>query len=395
VDLSQQAARLYTLDAGVGTITALDPGGLYAYVSPPSASGGGSLLNIDAGTAEVLQGSTGDVAFSGDGSTVVWSDGSNRLWTQQVNQNAPASVSVLDPSAAIGGITVDQDGDEAAYLMANPTTGNTELVVAQLPSGTPLAVEPSASNATGLALSAGGDQIAFLTSNGDGVAPSVEQASVPGATAAHAGPQIPPAANATLHAFVDAQVRGDLATMAALSAAGANAADNTPQNLSRAYVISTYLQADGSVSASVELIVDPSAQHANAQVASETLTLSSGPLGHGYVVSSILSTPLRDEGTGPHVVQVTSSTQGGVTTLDVSFDSDLNPGSVAGAVLVLSADGNPLPSTTVYDADSRTATVTISGAPGGPLTLDISTALDDVNGQALAHSFQTRVGTNS
>jgi hypothetical protein len=396
VDLSKLAATLYTVASGGGTITALDPGGAFAYVSPVSGSGGGALLNIDAGTAEVLQGSTGDVAFSLDGSTVVWSDGSTsqaRLRMQQVSQNAPASVSVLDPSATIGDITADQDGDEAAYLMTS--NGSTQLVVVQLPSGTPLAVEPAASTATGLALSAGGDQIAFLASNGNGVAPSVEQATVPGATAAHAGPQIPPAASSTLRAFVDAQVRGDLATLAALSGPNANAADNTPQNLSRAYVISTYLRQDGGVSASIELIVDPSPAHASAEVASETLTLSSGPVGHGYVVSSILSTPLRDEATGPHVVQVISSTHGGVTILDVSFDSDLNPGSVAGAVLVLSAAGNPLPSTTVYDADSRTATVTISGAPSGLLTLEISTALDDVDGQTLAHSFQTQVGTTS
>jgi Bacterial Ig-like domain len=395
VDLSKQAATLYTVTSGGGTITVLDPGGAYAYVAPVSGSGGGALLNIDAGTAEVLQGSTGDVAFSSDGSTVVWSDGSTsqaRLWTQQVSQNAPASVSVLDPSATIGDITVDQDGDEAAYLMASGAS--TQLVVAQLPSGTPLAVEP-ASNATGLALSAGGDQVAFISNNGDGVAPSVEQATVPGATAAHAGPQIPAAAKATVRAFVDAQVRGDLATLAALSGPNANAGGSTPQNLSRAYVISTYLQPDGGVSASIELIVDPSAAHASAEVASETLTLSSAPMGHGYIVSSILSSPLRDEASGPHVVQVTSSTQGGVTMLDVSFDSDLNPGSVAGAFLVLSADGTTLPSTTVYDADSRTATVTISSAPAGVLTLEISTALDDVDGQALGHSFQTQIGTNS
>lgn len=398
VDLSKQATTLYTVAAGGGTITTLDPGGAYAYVSPASGSGGGSLLNIGSGTAAVLQGSTGDVAFSGDGSTMVWVDGSTsptRLWMQQVSQNAPASVSVLDPSATIGDLTLNQDGDEAAYLMSNATSGSTQLVVAQLPTGTPLAVEPSASNVTGLALSAGGDQIAFIASNGNGVAASFEQATVPGSTATHAGPQIPPAANATLHAFVDAQVRDDLTTLATLSGPNADAADNTPQNLSRAYVISTYLQADGSVSASIELIVDPSAAHDNAEVASETLTLSTGVMGHGFVVSRLTATPLRDEASGPHIVQVNSGTQGGVTTLQVSFDSDLNPASVAGAVVVLSADGTQLSSTTVYDADSRTATVTISSAPAGLLTLEISTALDDVDGQALAHNFQTQVGTNS
>ena len=45
--------------------------------------------------------------------------------------------------------------------------------------------------------------------------------------------------------------------------------------------------------------------------------------------------------------------------------------------------------------NSRTATVTVSGAPAGVLTLAIATALQDVDGQSLAHSFQTQVGTTS
>jgi hypothetical protein len=62
---------------------------------------------------------------------------------------------------------------------------------------------------------------------------------------------------------------------------------------------------------------------------------------------------------------------------------------------VLDANGNTLTSSTVYDPDSRTATVTIANAPAGALTLEISTSLDDVYGQTLAHPFQTEVGTNS
>jgi hypothetical protein len=95
------------------------------------------------------------------------------------------------------------------------------------------------------------------------------------------------------------------------------------------------------------------------------------------------------------VLQVNATTQAGETTLVVSFDSDLSPASVGGAITVLDANGTTLSSSTVYDADTRTATVTLANVPSGALTLMIATSLDDVYGQTLAHAFQTVVGSNS
>ena len=45
VDLSHRTAVLYTLPSGSGTITALAPGGAYAYVAPATGAGG-ALLNV-------------------------------------------------------------------------------------------------------------------------------------------------------------------------------------------------------------------------------------------------------------------------------------------------------------------------------------------------------------
>jgi Bacterial Ig-like domain len=392
-DRSLNVSTLYSL-AGGGTISALDPGGAYAYVAPPSGTGG-DLLNIATGTEQTLRGSAADIAFSNDGSTVAWADESTsqvRLFTEAVGQDAPASVSVTGSPVTLADITLDQNGDEVAYLMTNPA-GSTQLVVAQLPSGTPLAVA-SADNASALVLSPAGDQVAFVSNNADGAA--VELAAVPGTKGTRTGTQIPAAAGSTLRAFVDAQVRGDLATLATLTAPGVDVAGSTPVGLSRAYVISTYLNSQGVVSASVELVVDPTEGHTAASVASETLSLARSASGGAYVVNSILSrSPLRDQSAGPHVVQVTSSTQDGVTTLQVSFDSDLNAQTVANAITVGATSGATLPSTAVYDPSSRTVTVTIAQPPAGLLTLDISTALNDVNGQTLAGGFVTKVGANS
>ncbi len=398
VDLSKAKAVLYT-HAGSGTITALALGGGYAYVSP-SAGTGGALLNINTGTVQVLTGAVTDVAFSGDGTIVAWVDESAhpaRILTENLThgastQHTPIVVSTPDATATPSDLALDLTGDEIAYLSTS-STGVAELVVAQLSSGTPLAVE-SPSNASQITLSPAGDQVAFVSNTGGGA--SIEQATVPGATTKPRGPQIPAAANRTLQRFVQAQVGQDgqpnYAALAELSEPGTNFASSTPQDLSRAYVISTYLD-HGVVGASIELIVDPNSAHPTAQFAAETVLISPGPSG-GYVVTSAFTSQLRDQSAGPHVVQVSSNTANGVTTLQVSFDSDLNPGSVASAISVL-ASGTTLPSTAVYNPDTRTATVTVDNAPAGTLTLDIATTLADFKGQNLVQSFSTNVEPNS
>jgi Bacterial Ig-like domain len=396
VDLSHAARSLYTLPPGSGTITALAPGGADAYVSP-AAGTGGALLDVDAGSDQVLPGAVADVAFSGDGKTVAWVDESSnpaRVLTEAVGQSAPVVVPVSDPTATPSDVTLDQNGDEVAYLSTD-AAGIAGLVVAQLPSGTILAVE-SPMNASQLTLSPHGDQIAFISNSTAGG--SIEQASVPGSTSPVSGPKIPAGANDTLQRFVQAQVgdngQPNLAVLAALSAPGIDVTSGTPQDLTRAYIINTYLPQQGGVGASIELIVDPNARHTTAMVASETVLLAKGPDGR-YLVTSALPSPLHDESAGPHVVQVSSNTAGGVTTLIVSFDSDLDPNSVAAAISVLSASGLTLNSTAVYNPDSRTATVTIADAPAGTLTLNIATTLADYEGQALAQSFLAKVETSS
>jgi Bacterial Ig-like domain len=400
VDLSKAKPVLYT-HSGSGTITALAPGGGYAYVSP-AAGTGGALLDINTGTAQVLKGAVTDVAFSGDGTIVAWVDESAhpaRLLTESIARGgstqraAPVVVSTPDATASPSDVSLDLTGDEVAYLSTDPASIG-ELVVAQLPSGALLAVQ-SPSNASQITLNPGGDQVAFVSVTATGAA--IEQATVPGAKAKLRSPQIPAGANRILQQFVQAQVgengQPDFATLAELSAPGVDVSSSTPQDLSRAYVISTYL-AQGGIGASIELIVDPNSGHNTARVASETVLLGLGPSG-GYVVTSVFTSQLRDESAGPHVVQVSSNTAGGVTTLQVSFDSDLDPGTVASAISVLSVSGTTLPSTAVYNPDTRTATVTVANAPSGTLILAIGTTLADFEGQTLVQSFHTRVQASS
>src|SRR5439155_369520 len=65
--------------------------------------------------------------------------------------------------------------------------------------------------------------------------------------------------------------------------------------------------------------------------------------------------------------------------------------SVPGAISVTSASGVATPISTTYDTSSRTATVTLASLPAGPLRVAVSTALRDIDGQALAAAFSATV----
>jgi len=390
VDLSGVSRTLSTATGSTGTLTTLAPGGRFAYLAPPQeAGGGGRLLDVSTGKSRALSGSATDVAFSGDGATVAWVDHSQsppRLETEPVDSAALLTVSTLDPSADLSHVALSAHGEEAAYVV-HPHSGASQLVVAQLPSGTPVAVGPAAAD---IAFSPKGDRVAFVATTQLG--PSVEVARIPGASASsQAASRIPAAANTTLHAFVDAQVRGDETVLDALGS-GAGASGTTPAGLTRAYIISAASNANGTVTARVELIVDPTSKHNTPETADETLALAPDASAGSYVVTSLDVSSLHDQIAGPHVVDVNTTVTQDALTVQVSFDSDLDVSSLKNAIKLISSNGDSLAAVTAYDADSRTATVTYSGSVTGPVTVIIATSLRDVDGQHLPALFQTRAG---
>ena len=56
------------------------------------------------------------------------------------------------------------------------------------------------------------------------------------------------------------------------------------------------------------------------------------------------------------------------------------------------SDGRVLQATTVYDADRRTAVVTLTVPADTPVSVTVGSGLLDVDGQALAGAFTTAVG---
>ena len=380
------AQTLITLPAGSGPVVALAPGGAYAYVAPASGTGG-ELVSTADGKNRLLAGSARDVAFSGDGKSVAWVDRSAplaRLLTEPVDRDAATSVSPLDPSAGLSTLSLNSDGTVIAYV-TTPASGSAHLVVAQLPSGAPIATAPEAATAV---ISPDGNRLAFISPASGGS--EVEVALLPGSQSSPSSATVPAAANDTLQAFVDAQVAGDDSALTTVSGPGVDAVGATPKGLSRANIVSATVQPDGTVAARVELLIDPTATHSTALLADETLTLARASDSSSYVVTAIEARPLHDLAAGPHVVHVGVTSAHGRTVLQVSFDSDLALSTVPGA-LTVQAGGLSIPLVFTYDDNTRTSTATLPAGFTGVLNVAADTSLRDINGAALATTFQTQV----
>jgi Bacterial Ig-like domain len=380
VDLLGHVSTLVTLPAGTTSVVFAPDGG-HAFAGV--AGQDGALVDLASLQSRTLVGSRQTAAFSGDGSVVSWVDATGaapRLLTSRVARDTTVSVPLSHPGDSIPAVALDRTGAHLA-VVDEPQGGGGSLDVLALPSGTVVARGPDARTPV---YSPQGDRLAFASGG------SAQLAPVPGVPAGTALNLLPDGAADTLKAFVDAQVAGDAGTLQNLSNATVGAVAATPPGLSRAYVISAAANPDGTVAATARLIIDPSASHAAASIADESMVLS--PVAHGgYLVTSLNAGALHDEPVGPHVVSV-EPVSGRTLALRVSFDSDLRDATVAPAITVTDRDGNALSATTSYDAASRTATITLDVPAGTPVTLSIATSLVDVDGQALASGFITAAG---
>ncbi|MDQ6855727.1 MAG: Ig-like domain-containing protein, partial [Candidatus Dormibacteraeota bacterium] len=380
VDLVGRVSTITPLPAGTSRVIFSTSGG-HAFAGNTSRDG--ELIDLANGQSRQLSGSRETAAFSGDGQVVAWVDASAdpaRLLTSPVGRDAAATVPLDHPANSIAAIALDRAGTHVAVSDQPPTDGG-ELEILALPSGSVLAHTAAARAPV---YSTSGDRIAFIAGG------SAKIATVPGAVAGTVVNALPDGAAGALNAFVDAQVQGNATALTTLSGSGVDAAGATPHGLSRAYVISAVANSDGTVAATTRLIVDPSAAHPAASFADEALVLSPKD-GGGYVVTSLNAGHLKDEPIGPHVVSVVPLS-GSTLVMRVSFDSDLRPDSVSGAITVTTKSGRSLTVTTTYDVNTRTATITTGVPADTAVTLHVGTGLVDVDGQALATAFSAQTG---
>ena len=114
----------------------------------------------------------------------------------------------------------------------------------------------------------------------------------------------------------------------------------------------------------------------------ETLTLVRDPSTKQFLVDQATAASQRDLGKGPEVVSVDVA----ATSIQVTFDSDLDPATVNGGVIVVDAKSNPVDATVTYSSKM----VTISGLdlkPGAQYRLVVMTSVRDVQGQKVQAEY--------
>jgi hypothetical protein len=140
---------------------------------------------------------------------------------------------------------------------------------------------------------------------------------------------------------------------------------------------------DGTATARVRLTIDPRPDSPDVTQAEETLTLARRRGNAPPVVRAVDAEPFGPVPAGPHVVQLdTDATPGAVL---VTFDSDLDPASVASAITLATPDNSPIDSNTTYDPANRTVTVRpTSPAAAKAVVVRVGTGLRDVSHTGLA-----------
>jgi hypothetical protein len=114
----------------------------------------------------------------------------------------------------------------------------------------------------------------------------------------------------------------------------------------------------------------------------ETLTLVRDPATRQFLIDQATASPQRDLGKGAEVVGVDLAPD----TVKVTFDSDLDTSTIAGGVVLVDGNGQPLAATPTYDK----RTVTFSGLSlkaGAKYRLEVLTGVRDVRGQNVAAEY--------
>jgi Tol biopolymer transport system component len=114
----------------------------------------------------------------------------------------------------------------------------------------------------------------------------------------------------------------------------------------------------------------------------ETLTVVRDPATRSFLIDQATGASSRTLGKGPEVVGVDV----GSTTIKLTFDSDLNPGTVTGGVLLLNDKGKQLDAPVGY-ADRMVAITGLDLKPGMQYRLVVLTTVQDVVGSSVASEY--------
>lgn len=305
--------------------------------TPVSIAPDGAHVVVQQGQNVVLLDvTTGKTASLGSGQFLAWSPGGSRLVF----------------SAAQGDEVADMQGNILATLPAGEASWSTQDAVLL---GTDVDVSQVRPDGTGLMKLANGtyhspvwapDGKAFAYFRGGYI-------SVATAPPLPAAPSALDDAGATVTSFMDARLRGQGDQAGAFLDSNGKQAYGSDQprllingepHFSRYYVLTQELIATNPDTA--RFVVRLVLAHGKRDVSQfeETLTLVRDATTKQFLVDQAAATARRDLGKGADVVSVTVAPD----SVTVTFDSDLDPGTVTGGVVLVDAKGNQVQATATY-----------------------------------------------
>jgi hypothetical protein len=172
----------------------------------------------------------------------------------------------------------------------------------------------------------------------------------------------------------------------AYASGGLNLVINGDPSFSRFYILTQAVT--GTQPDTATFVVRIVLTHGKLDVAEfeETLTVVRDAATRQFLIDQAVAGAHRSLGKGAEVVGVVVA----ANSIQVTFDSDLDPGTVADAVRVLDAKGRQVDATTTY----ANRTVTISGLdlkPGTQYKLVVLTTLRDVLGHNVASEYDLQL----
>jgi hypothetical protein len=361
--------RLATLPAtGAVRVLSLAPDGTHAVYLQDL-----NLFLLDLASTKSTQLGQANAAFFGwspDGSQVMYSGAGGNIAISDVQGNSVGTVPAGDASWS------SQDaillGSETDLYQAHPDGSN----MTKLANGTYRA--PTwAPNAATFTFFRGG---------------------VLWTASAPALPPLPSAldqATATVNSFMQARQKGQADQAGALldsngkqayASGGLNLVINGDPSFSRFYILTQAVT--GTQPDTATFVVRLVLTHGKRDVAEyeETLTAVRDATTRQFLIDQAVAGAHRDLGKGAEVVGVVVAAD----SIQVTFDSDLDPGTVAEALHVLDSKGTQLDTTTTYS----NRTVTIGGLdlkPGSQYKLVVLTTLRDFLGHNIAAEYDLQV----
>jgi len=362
-------ARLAALPAtGAVKVLSLAPDGTHAVYLQDL-----NLFLLDLAFAKSTQLGQANAAFFGwspDGSELMFSGTGGNIAISDVQGNSVGSVPAGDASWSTQYAILL--GSETDLYQAHPDGSN----LTKLANGT-YRVPMWAPNATAFAFFRGG---ALWTASAPALPPL---------------PSVLDQASAVINSFMQARQKGqsDQATALldstgkqAYASGGLSLVINGDPSFSRFYILAQNVT--GTQPDSATFVVRLVLTHGKLDVSDyeETLTVVRDATSRQFLVDQATAGPHRDLGKGAEVVGVVVAADA----IQVTFDSDLDPGTVAGAVHVLDSKGTRVDATVTYS----NRTVTIGGLdlkPRAQYELVVLTTLRDFLGHNVAAEYDLQL----